>query len=198
MRMNSIDENLRKLWEHLGREFSIEEADRMLEDIFSEVNREKFGGALPQYKYLQVNVIEGGLDGRCTSWMKWITNSPFVQPKDYMRTMTHEMIHHFVGGHSEDFQNKVREVASGEPWLEEELDRCRWIHRMFEVLPFKILEVMEDLSKHNPVVLPWIKARRIIADRAGCTIKELLEAVPNCRTVWNSYLSKKGMPGHRL
>jgi len=149
MRMESINELLRKVWEHLGREISIEETDRMLEDIFSEVNKEKFGGALPQYKYLQVNLIEGGLAGCCNPALKWITISPWVEPKDYTRIMTHEMIHHFVGDHSEDFQNKLREVASGEPWLEEDLAKCRRSQRMIWVGSKSVCFVMEAAGLSN-------------------------------------------------
>ena len=194
MRMYPIDKNLRTLWEHLGRDMSIEEADRILEEIFSELNKQKFGGALPQYKYLQVNLITGGLTARCTPSMGWITISPFVDPKDYRQKMAHEMTHHFVYGHGEDFQKRLVQVASGEPWFEKALAQYRYIDRR-ESLIREIFLAMEDLLK-NEAPPSWIEARWVIMSRAGCTIRELFDAVPDCRELWASYLSKKGKQVH--
>jgi len=102
-----------------------EQAKKKLLDIFDELNVNKFKGELPGKPWLEIDLVDGARASfRNCGFRVSIYVSPFCEPERYRRTMLHEMCHWFDNSHGEAFQAKLKELAHGEPWLEDELKQC--------------------------------------------------------------------------
>jgi hypothetical protein len=103
------------------------QAEGMLFSMYNELNIEKFNCDFPEKPIIRITLETGGMKATYKEMGARVSIcvSPFCDPKDYYQTMCHEMCHRYADGHGQAFQDKLREVAADQLWLEEELNRCK-------------------------------------------------------------------------
>ena len=107
---------------------------------------------------------------------------PVCKPENYRRTMCHEMCHFYSERHDEVCERKLREVADGEPWLNDELAQLArwWVN---DKIKAGWLEIVFRLAEENPN-LGWVAAQRTVAHELNVKVAEVRDVVWNFKQEW--------------
>ena len=160
------------------------QTEEKLVNIYNELNATRFNHDLPKKAFVRVSLRTDGNTATFKSMGAFVSIyvSPFCKPEDYRRTMFHEMCHFFALGHSDAFVKKLTQVAKGELWLEKELAKVQqW--QIIDRIKRNWSEVMFKLSKEKPR-MPWIEARRAVAERLGCKVHDMCKEAPDFKKEW--------------
>ena len=169
-----LEEAFKKRWG-----MSIGDAEKQLRTLYAEINRTKFKSKLSEKVFIKISLETKGKasTNRLSAFGDSIFFHPFMaNPKEYREIMTHEMCHLAVDGdHGPNFEAKLKEIGAGEPWLDTELNQCAdWVRR--DKISSEWVSHAMELLKISPN-LQWIDARREIAGRLGCEVREFDDIV---------------------
>jgi len=113
---------LEKKAEEKEKEKFFRERERILRVMFTQLNREFFGGRLPRYKIRLAHFLANDRGGECDIFNKVILIAAFLAPDLYRSVLLHEMIHIEILGHGPRFRAKLQELTRlGETWAHEDI-----------------------------------------------------------------------------
>ena len=161
------------------------QTEEKLVNIYNELNATRFNHDLPKKAFVRVSLRTDGNTATFKSMGKFVSIyvSPFCKPEDYRRTMFHEMCHFFAPDHHSDaFVKKLTQVAEGELWLEKEMAKVQQWQIIDRIRP-DWSEVRFKLLKEKPR-MPWIEARRAVAERLGCKVHDMCKEGPDFKKEW--------------
>jgi hypothetical protein len=192
-RVKRNEDTIAKLLANFGT--TRQEAESILEGLYHELNAAKFNHELPDDPLIKISNEMGGNPAsfKILSDAKGnvsIYVSPGCEPQDYRRTMLHEMCHYFASGHGDEFQKKLAEVAEGEPWLEEELERCGR-YAIYDRIKRGWIRTVQDLAEQSPD-LRWKQARSLAAMQLDCKTSDIRDALgTQFKTEWDWWTKER-------
>jgi len=137
---------------------------------------------LPRYRVLQRLPRWQGEEGFCDDERKTLFISSGLDPEHQRRVLLHEMCHIGTRGHGKPFLRKLTRLAQlGESWAEDQ--RKLYEETIEPPLTAQVKHAIVDLAMELPH-LPWLKARKLIANRMYKSVVELRRIAPWAQKHW--------------
>ena len=186
----TADEMVEKILARYGT--TREEAERKLRRLYEELNAEKFNHELPDRPLIRISFeTRGAMATFKDIPLVSIYVAPFCDPAGYRRVMFHEMTHYFAADHGEAFQAKLAQVAHGEPWLDDELEKCCGPWVVHDRIKNGWIKIVVDLSERYPT-LSSTQARSLAAKQLGCSVSEMRDALgTQFETEWHWWIERR-------